>query len=300
MYSSSTPNRNTGSGSVYSGYAASSNLNKSYLGHNYSAVNGGGSEYTGYSRVTGRTMGTATSIGGVRFNTKTAIQKGLKYFRRLLHINQMDFEFGTWQMIYLLVSPQKVYRNFQYRKQTKDQFARDDPAFLVLLACLLSITSICFGFLMGLSVYKTLKLLVWIVAIDCIGSGMVIATFLKHCCNRYLRTASTEDVEWAYAFDVHLNAFIPLLTILHGFQLLFVTFIEQNYWFSVFIGNTFWLVALTYYFYITFLGYSALQFLKKTTIFLIPVLPLFAVYLLSLVIKWNFTSSLIRFYAARL
>lgn len=28
----------------------------------------------------------------------------------------MDFEFAGWQMIYLLVAPQKVYRNFMYRK----------------------------------------------------------------------------------------------------------------------------------------------------------------------------------------
>lgn len=29
----------------------------------------------------------------------------------------MDFEFASWQMVYLFVSPQKVYRNFQYRKR---------------------------------------------------------------------------------------------------------------------------------------------------------------------------------------
>lgn len=241
-----------------------------------------------------------TSIGQVKFNTKTAIQKAIKYFRRLIHVKQMDFEFGTWQMIYLLISPQKVYRNFQYRKQTKDQFARDDPAFLVLLTALLCITSTLFGLLMGLPFTKIFKLLLWIVVFDCIGSGVLIATFIKHACNRYLRTASTEDVEWAYAFDVHLNAFIPLLIILHGIQLIFVTFIEQNYWLSIFIGNTFWLIALTYYFYITFLGYSALHFLKKTTIFLTPVVPVFFVYLISLVIRWNFTNSLINFYHARL
>jgi hypothetical protein len=46
----------------------------------------------------------------------------------------MDFEFAAWQMLYLFTSPQRVYRNFHYRKQTKDQWARDDPAFLVLLS----------------------------------------------------------------------------------------------------------------------------------------------------------------------
>jgi hypothetical protein len=28
----------------------------------------------------------------------------------------MDFEFAIWQMIYLMIKPQQVYRNFAYRK----------------------------------------------------------------------------------------------------------------------------------------------------------------------------------------
>lgn len=64
----------------------------------------------------------------------TAGAKRYKYLRRLLHFKAMDFEFAVWQMLYLFTSPQRVYRNFHYRKQTKDQWARDDPAFLVLLS----------------------------------------------------------------------------------------------------------------------------------------------------------------------
>lgn len=30
---------------------------------------------------------------------------------------QMDFQFAMWQMLYLFISPQKVYRNFSYRKR---------------------------------------------------------------------------------------------------------------------------------------------------------------------------------------
>ena len=71
----------------------------------------------------------------------------------------MDFEFAIWQMLYLFYRPQNVYRNFQYRKvklhyswfkhfsiiimqETKAQFARDDPAFLVLLAALLLVSTV--------------------------------------------------------------------------------------------------------------------------------------------------------------
>ncbi|KAK6021291.1 UNC-50 family protein, partial [Ostertagia ostertagi] len=60
----------------------------------------------------------------------SAWAKLTRFARRFVHFKQMDFEFASWQMLYLLIQPQKVYRNFIYRKRTKDQFARDDPAFL--------------------------------------------------------------------------------------------------------------------------------------------------------------------------
>lgn len=98
-------------------------------------------------------------------NCMSGPTKSYKYLRKLLKFDQMDFEFALWQMVYLFVSPQKLYRNFSYRKrewntldamerirsltrrsiplitklivclftETKSQFARDDPAFLVLL-----------------------------------------------------------------------------------------------------------------------------------------------------------------------
>lgn len=39
-----------------------------------------------------------------------------RYAKRLVQFRQMDFEFAGWQMVYLLTAPQKVYRNFMYRK----------------------------------------------------------------------------------------------------------------------------------------------------------------------------------------
>lgn len=84
------------------------------------------------------------SLGARDAARHTAGAKRYKYLRRLLHFRQMDFEFAIWQMLYLFTSPQRVYRNFHYRKQTKDQWARDDPAFLVLLSIWLCGESVTF------------------------------------------------------------------------------------------------------------------------------------------------------------
>lgn len=84
----------------------------------------------------------------------TAAAKRSKFIKRLFKLNHMDFQFALWQMYYLFVTPQKVFRDFVYRKriffyqdnfyfnlfyltETKNQFARDDPAFLVLLSIFL-------------------------------------------------------------------------------------------------------------------------------------------------------------------
>lgn len=52
-----------------------------------------------------------------RHGCMSAAAKRYKYLRRLFKCHQMDFEFAAWQMVYLFISPQKVYRNFQYRKR---------------------------------------------------------------------------------------------------------------------------------------------------------------------------------------
>ena len=39
----------------------------------------------------------------------TANAKRTKYLRRIFKFRQMDFEYAFWQMLYLFISPQKVY-----------------------------------------------------------------------------------------------------------------------------------------------------------------------------------------------
>ncbi|KAF2986411.1 hypothetical protein EK904_003675 [Melospiza melodia maxima] len=189
----------------------------------------------------------------------TAGAKRYKYLRRLFHFRQMDFEFALWQMLYLFTSPQRVYRNFHYRKQTKDQWARDDPAFLVLLSIWLCVSTVGFGFVLDMGFFETIKLLLWVVFIDCVGVGLLIATLMWFISNKYLVKQQNRDydVEWGYAFDVHLNAFYPLLVILHFIQLFFINYvIIYDSVIGYFVGNTLWLIAIGYYIYVTFLGYS--------------------------------------------
>lgn len=60
--------------------------------------------------------------------------------------------------------------------ETKSQFARDDPAFLVLFACWLCVSSIGFAIVLGLGFFSFIKFLLYVVFIDCIGMGILVAS----------------------------------------------------------------------------------------------------------------------------
>lgn len=232
----------------------------------------------------------------------TASAKRSKFLKRLTRINHMDFQQAFFQMIYLFVSPQKVFRDFLYQKQTKNQFARDDPAFLALMSSILVLSSLLFGLVMQLSFFNLFKFIIWVVLIDCILVGCLISTIYWFIANKLLakNNANNQDVEWAYCFDIHLNAFLPLIIILHVFQLPFImTIINHSWYISAIIGNSFWFVAISYYFYILFLGFSVLPFLSNTKILLYPFTLLIFVYILTMSLNINLSRMLVNVYEYR-
>jgi len=188
-----------------------------------------------------------------------------------------------------------------YRKRTKDQWARDDPAFLLLLALCLSLTSILFALVLNLSFGGFVAFFLWIVFIDCIGVGLVVATVAWFVANRYLRRQpADQDVEWGYCFDVHLNAFFPMFVLIHVLMpLLFYGLIDYPYFFARLFGNSIWCAAVFYYIYITFLGYTALPILHKTHIFLYPLTFIFIFFVASVSAGWNISQTAMDFYHFR-
>ncbi|KAH6934757.1 hypothetical protein HPB50_000688 [Hyalomma asiaticum] len=139
--------------------------------------------------------------------------------------------------------------------------------FVIIFFPLTAASSVGFVLILRISFLGFLKFLLWVIFIDCIGMGVLVATALWAISNKYLLkpTCRTEDVEWGYAFDVHLNAFFPPLVVLHVFQLFFSRLLSHHI--SLLFGNTLWLIALGYYIYITFLGYSeALKRIEKSVL----------------------------------
>lgn len=231
----------------------------------------------------------------------TALKKCKRYGERILRPDHMDFEFAFWQMVNLFANPRKVFIQFQYRKQIKDQFARDDPAFLVLLSICFIVSASGLALVLHLPFTAFLKFILWIVFIDCVLIGVIVATVFWYLANHCMRSPdAVEDVEWGFAFDVHLNALFPPVMILHVFQLFFFNlFIVHDYFLARLMGNGLWLSACFYYVYITFLGYTSVPWLQRTKWILYPIVPLILFYVVSIISGVNLCRIMMDFYHYR-
>ncbi|TFK28509.1 UNC-50 [Coprinopsis marcescibilis] len=209
-------------------------------------------------------------------------------FRRLHRFQQMDFELAAWQLTYLCLAPKRVYRNVYFHKQTKNQWARDDPAILVLIAACLCVSAVAWGLVYSFSPLQTLVLAALMILRDFLLSGVIIATVLWFTANRLLlsppshSTPADSFVEWAYAFDVHTNAFFPLYLTLYLAQLFLLPVVLKDNWVCLWVGNTLYLIAFAQYTYGVYLGLSALPFLVRSELLLSPLLPIFTAYIVSL------------------
>ncbi|KAI9345776.1 UNC-50 [Pilaira anomala] len=219
---------------------------------------------------------------------------------RLVRFPQMDFEFALWQMAYLLIAPRRVYRNIYYHKQTKNQWARDDPAFLVLLASLLCLSAVAWGLVIGLGMIGILRAMLFMVIVDFVLVGSIVATFTWFVTNKFLcqNNIMTNDqrVEWAYAFDIHCNSFFPLFLILYIVQFFFLPLLIKTNWICLITSNFIYLVSMTWYCYGTFLGFNVLPFLVHTELLLYPIISFAIGFILLSVFGINLSENVIGFY----
>jgi len=100
------------------------------------------------------------------------------FLRRLFDVRQMDFEATFDQMLTLLsFDPDRVHKTFFYRKQTKNQWARDDPAFLVVQAVFVAIAALAYAIaLRHASVFGYIWAVFYCLVVDWLLVGMAIAS----------------------------------------------------------------------------------------------------------------------------
>jgi hypothetical protein len=70
------------------------------------------------------------------------------------------------------------YKNIYYQKQTKNHWSRDDPAFVVLLSIGLALVAILYGILYHRNFGQILRLMFFMIFVDFVAVGVLVATLI--------------------------------------------------------------------------------------------------------------------------
>lgn len=221
-----------------------------------------------------------------------------QYLSRLTDFRQMDIQSALDQMKTLLSTrPHVVYKTAYYRKQTKNHWARDDPAFVALQFVFLVVSSIAYSVSFRAPFTEGIAFMLYSVLFNWLGFGLIVATLGREIANRHLTDHKSsshvrQSVEWLYTFDIHCNAFFPLFVVLYGVQFFLLPLVLGKSLFALLVSNTLYAASFAWYWYITHLGYRALPFLSQTEVFLFPIAAIALVYVLNLIgypfgLGWN-------------
>lgn len=229
-----------------------------------------------------------------------------EYATRMLDFRQMDFEYALWLMANLCFSPRTAFRSTLYHSRTKHQWARDDPAVVVVLIYSILVASIAWSCAFAWRTpLQVIGLFAYAACIDFLLLGMVLATISWWFANAYLHEqahaadaldgsayarlapraavaawrppphATTrnggEAVEWLYAFDIHCNAFVPIYFLLYALQYVLLPLLLRPGVTACLLSNALYACAFSAYYYLTFLGYSEMPCLQKCEVFVYPI-----------------------------
>ena len=185
--------------------------------------------------------------------------------------------------------------------EIKNQWSRDDPAFVVLLLSLMFFSALAWLIGFGVhSVSHAVTLLVGALLLQFLGVGAVLSSGIRYYANSQMRVvrlhAIEQQVEWLYAFDIHCNAFFPVFTLLFTLQYFLVPVLLTPTFLSTLLANSLYLLAIMAYLYVTFLGYAALPFIERPERLLYPGTIAVLVFVLSLIANVNMSYHTLNLY----
>ncbi|KAL4882349.1 UNC-50 [Aspergillus karnatakaensis] len=262
-----------------------------------------------------RQHGSSPNFGGMPANRGSSIRMP-RFFKRMFKFPQMDFEMAIWEMTSLLIAPKKVFKSIYYHKQTKNTWHRPDPSFTYLLSFFLLLTALAWGLAYAPSFGSIVRLSFIFIFLHFIGSSLFVSTIGYFIIGRlfgpngaaasikglrisgrrrgaaqglFTQPGEKDQLEFGYCFDVSNRAFFPLYLHLYVVQFLLLPLLTRSpsNFLTTLLGNTLYLSALTYYTYITFLGYNALPFLHNTELLLLPILVFAILWLVTLIAGWG-------------
>ena len=129
-----------------------------------------------------------------------------EYAARMVRFRQMDFEYALWLMLNLIISPRTAFRSTLYHSRTKHQWARDDPAFVVVLLYLLLVASVSWSFAFAWRTpLQVLGLFAYVACVDFLLLGVALSTIGWWFANAYLHEQAQSQLGALQASSSHVG-----------------------------------------------------------------------------------------------
>ncbi|MCQ2818847.1 MAG: unc-50 family protein [archaeon] len=217
----------------------------------------------------------------------------MDFFKKMIHVKQIDYYMAFTNILYCF-KPKEINETAKVRKHLKNKYSRDDPGFLIILILDLFISSICYSMVYGhFNPFFIFNIFFIQTFLMLFTSGILIALVCKVVIDKYFRndeigTGKEQRVEYLYAFDIHCNSFVPFyfFTAVIPFCLLPIVNGKGNF-LKCFISNTLTCIGVLYYFYVTFLAYFALPFVRKNKFVTLTIWPILGFFVFMSILKVN-------------
>ena len=132
------------------------------------------------------------------------------------------------------------------------KYARDDPAFFLLLSVAITVASCSFGIaFFSDTPLLMLRIIAWTIFVDLVATGLVTATLFWWATNKFLRDRSANDkerVEWMYCLDIHFNGWCVLFVYVYLLcYILLPVLIVPHSFVSTLLANGIYAAGITHY-----------------------------------------------------
>jgi UNC-50 family len=146
-------------------------------------------------------------VGAISTSRRNTNADAYSILTKSFYVSEVDMEYAFTQLMYLCLTPRRVYQLTTYRKQIQNYWARDDPGMIILqLAYLLGVAT-AFSIALAQSWHDRLMCYTNVVLIQFVGCGLFLTSVYHYVCENFLRTSTdtlgtTQSVEWLYCLGV--------------------------------------------------------------------------------------------------
>ena len=186
-------------------------------------------------------------------------------------------EFYIWYLINMILNPKSVYETSRYQFSLTQQWHRRDHSITKLIFLINIVIVLIYAFTFS-SPFSFIPYILFNLGFS-LFFGIIISTVLYYVVISVFKTGEVFTVR--YSYDIHNNAYLCYLFINKVIIFILSPILLQKGMIFTILSNVILFFGYSYYFYVTYLGYAILPFIKvpqKALIIPITIMGIFVVF----------------------